>query len=436
MVDSPWNCAEGRDASEILAYLEGELSEKESSSLEVHLSSCRVCSEELQRLREVTTLLNAHPESFHPDAADLYRYVELEEDPEGQVSAHLQECLECRDAADVIREMIAVGEGVDASPRPMPAYLKRQVEELYPEPNAALKADQPLSWFAEFLSKPFHVPVLALGTAAALFIAALLVVPMWRAMKEVPQPGATPSQETPLASGQPTESAPKPAAPAVVPEEAPPAAGESRKLKSSQPARRMPSASEPQKQRDGRERARVGTYAAKPGRLHEEADQAASGRSSATEEQEAVGAIAPQRHAASGLPKPQVGEPPVALSPVQRPTVLVRIVGPEGRPLPALAPAIPADLRARYKFIDEAADKGHAPPTLEKKAEITRAKASGEAFRITIKVHETESGYTVEGRLLEKGSKAATKTVTDLDVPVEKLSEEVGRIVRDLLAGR
>jgi len=318
-----------------------------------------------------------------------------------------------------MREMLAVGRGKDLSPLRMPAELMSRLNDLFSGQSEDRSPAKPLSWLSEWLNKYTSVPVLALGTAAALLIAAVLIVPVWRSLKEPSQLDFGPSQEIPRPVSQSRDGMPKAAAPPAVPGEKPTEAPEPHKLEESKAARRLPSVSAHEKERE--ERAEAKTYAAKPGPLREEDEE--TGR---------IG-ISSRRDLAL--------KAPAAGLRMKRPTVLLSIDGPEGRPLPGLASAIPEALRQRFDFVNEAIEKPRVEKrkdtaSSEKMAERDLRKLPDQTIRITVKVTRTEHGLTVTAKLFEKGSVDETKSITDVDIPIEKLPEDVGRIVGDLLAGR
>jgi anti-sigma factor RsiW len=439
MTDSPPNCTDGRYAAEILAYLDGELSEQDRTAFEAHVQRCRACSEELQNLRAIRSLLRAHPESFHPDPAELYRYVAQGRVLDAATSAHLQDCEACRNAVDVIEEMMSVGARAPRTAGPMPTRLMRQLEALYPEHTSSRGVDQPVSWLAALLRRPFRVPVLAMGTAAAVVIAAFLVAPLWHTLKEVPQPGSIPSSEAPVPLTQPLEERSKDALQAT-PEEASPAAEEPRERKQ---FRALPGQGAPMatrlKEGEDSERVSTKTRAAKKAPSGQNVGEGAPGWS-LSPNGTIAGAPSPQSRAAAGLPKPQAAPPASAAYQSPRETVLLRVEGPEGQHLPALASSIPEEVRQRYNFVEEGGtrpqwEKGKGAGAPDKRTERDRGAASKAPMRITIRIHQTGGGYTVEGRLYEKGSMEETKTITDLDVPLEKLPQKVGGLVQDLLPG-
>jgi len=317
-----------------------------------------------------------------------------------------------------MKEMLVVGREKGSPPLRMPAELMSRLNALYSRQKEDHLPAKPLSRLSEWLNKYTSVPVLALGAAAALLISAALIVPVWRSLKEARQLEFVPSQEARPVS-QPEDARFRAAAPSRAPGETPPAAPESRKLKDSKIISPLPLDSAPEGEQDKLPKTRA--YSAKPGFLREEGEETASTGTSSRRD--------------------RAVKTPAAGLPMKRPPVLLSIEGPEGQPLPALASAIPAALRQRFDFVDQAVDEARAEKrkdigSLEKKAEHRLRKLPDRPIQITVKVTRTDNGFTVTAKKFEKGSTDATKSITDLDVPVEKLPEEVGRIVGDLLVGR
>ncbi len=204
-------CPEGWDATQLLAYVEGELEDSTCRRLERHVKVCPVCAEEMEALRRMDSLLKEHPESFHPDEEDLYGFVSSQRDPDGKIAAHLGSCGPCRNDAELLREMIA-HRASPADPLPeMPRSLLRELERSEPASSPGMGA-RLLSAAVELFGLPFRVPVLALASAATILIIAVVGLPMWRLFQEhrlaefssvqkqrvpaVIEPSATPEKET------------------------------------------------------------------------------------------------------------------------------------------------------------------------------------------------------------------------------------------------
>lgn len=197
MMYSEFTCPDGRDVSELLAYVEGELDASSRRSLEKHLMSCRACSGEVASLRRMAHLLRDYPESLHPDEVELHRYVYSGEDPGSHIASHVAWCEDCNQDVRMLEEMLLLKDELPDHRQPLPKSLIRRLEEVH-----SVRGDRPgllksLSAFLRGLvSQPFRAPVLALGTAAAVLIIAVVSIPMWQSYKEaiVPAPTATPEQ--------------------------------------------------------------------------------------------------------------------------------------------------------------------------------------------------------------------------------------------------
>ena len=172
-------CREGWELPELLAYVEGEMPEPAGRSLALHLRSCAVCSSEVESLRKLHGLLRSHPESFHPDAGELFRFVSTGSDPEAWIAEHVDTCPECREDVELVRQMIAVGPESPRSGRAMPESLIRRLKALHGVRKGRGRASNLLSHLKERTRTWFRPPVLALGTAAAMVIIAVLILPRW-----------------------------------------------------------------------------------------------------------------------------------------------------------------------------------------------------------------------------------------------------------------
>lgn len=193
MTLSPNVCPEGWEAAQLLAYIEGHLEPEVEKDLVQHLQECRVCSLELESLRRLDSLLRVHPETFHPDDEELYRFASEQADPGGHIALHVETCSECEANLGVLREMIGL-RAAEPGHSKMPQALEREVERIHGGDIRPGKRSL-ISVFSDLLRKTFSVPILALGTAAAVLILSVFVIPMWRALKEIPTPAAVPPAE-------------------------------------------------------------------------------------------------------------------------------------------------------------------------------------------------------------------------------------------------
>ncbi|MFH1117520.1 MAG: zf-HC2 domain-containing protein [Pseudomonadota bacterium] len=183
-----FRCPKGREVSDLPAYVEGDLDASAREVLEEHLKLCRACSEEVASLRRMILLLRGRPESLHPDEVELHNFVSHGEDPAGRIAAHLAWCEDCREDIRMLEEMLSVSGGTQADRNVMPQALVDGLKEVYPSRERA-GLPTPLSALLKgLLSQPFRAPVLALGTAAALLVIAVVSVPMWRTYKDTAVP--------------------------------------------------------------------------------------------------------------------------------------------------------------------------------------------------------------------------------------------------------
>ncbi|MEW6112804.1 MAG: zf-HC2 domain-containing protein [Thermodesulfobacteriota bacterium] len=216
-------CEVGPDDTRLLAYLEGALSDEKAHEIDAHLQVCPACTKELELLQRMISLMETHSTAFHIDEAALYRFVVHREDPQGTVAQHLSACEDCRADVDALREMLQIDAATTPVVGPMPESLRARLEAL----QAAEKVhEERVPWFARLRDKLGElfgpVPTLAFGTAAALVILAVLLVPLWPKIEELTQQtarvGKTQKEEqVPLADTKLEEAAPS--APAEQPQE-------------------------------------------------------------------------------------------------------------------------------------------------------------------------------------------------------------------------
>jgi anti-sigma factor RsiW len=185
-------CKVGPDDTRLFAYLEGALSDEEAHEINAHLQICPACARELDLLRRMISLMESHATAFHIDEAALYRFVAQKEDPEGLIAQHLSTCEDCREDAEVLREMLQADVATAPAVEPMPDALRARLEasRVVDKVN-----EERVPWFSRLREKIRDlfgpVPTLAFGTAAALVILAVLLVPLWPRIEEVTQQTAT-----------------------------------------------------------------------------------------------------------------------------------------------------------------------------------------------------------------------------------------------------
>ncbi len=195
MTSSGPDCPEGRDPAQILAYVEGDLDQATSSELEAHLRTCDFCSSEYESLRKADQLLKVHSDAFHPDEEELYHFVSTGEDVDKRISLHLASCQDCSDDVDLLREMLQAGAQTPAHAPEMPHSLISQLEQLHTAPKTQGLLERLYASVTELMRLPFQMPVLALGTAAAVVVFVIVSIPLWRTFKPIAPPSVTAPQE-------------------------------------------------------------------------------------------------------------------------------------------------------------------------------------------------------------------------------------------------
>ncbi len=189
MTEPREKCPGGLDPELLLAYLEGGLERSVRREVEEHLKGCSFCSKELELMGRMGSLLSSHPEVFHPDEEELYRLVAVGEDRDGLIAGHLETCADCREEAEMLRENLSQEKEAFRSEATLPAYLAAELDRFYPTESSHRRtwAGLPAA-LGQWLTDLFRRPILAMGTAAALLLVAVLVIPMWRTFKSVPHP--------------------------------------------------------------------------------------------------------------------------------------------------------------------------------------------------------------------------------------------------------
>jgi len=436
-------CREGRYPALLLDYVEGKLAATQVRQLEDHLKLCSYCRAELESLRRVDALLKKHKDAFHPDEEELYRFAAQGHDPRGEVSSHLQQCEDCREAADLLREMVSIGAEIPTTPPEMPSSLRSRLGLPRPSARVLTGQDRPVrERLSDLFRLPFRAPALSLGTAAAILIIAAVSVPMWKAFKEVPAPvPATPSVDStvalppaglrfkaekhegvPVTRGATTPTTPEPA----------PNTG----IDISRPAR-VPSVTEKKKGRAVlRKEEVIGSGAG--ARDTAEKPPGAPRKSDLPESELFVsaGRTRDQSHSLFGSPAEKVAQAPQASQPAP---VMVRIVDQEGRDIEwlKLAPRLVAG--GRYEIVqpDEKSDKS---AFMRQKAEPGQRSSAGlrgdvpkGGYLILVEVRQFDDSYDVHARLLELPANREKKQVEVSRLSRDQLLEKIDGLVNSLL---
>lgn len=176
MNDEEFLCPQGWDESELLAYLEGDSAPETALRLIEHLDSCPACTGAMKRLRLVRDLLESAPDAFHPSAEEIYWFALNGADPDSLLAEHMEGCESCRREASALKDTLWA---MDIPEATMPASLEKIIDYEYPAARSAW-VNRLLERLSQLTSALMRRPLLAVSTAAAALILAVLIVPMWR----------------------------------------------------------------------------------------------------------------------------------------------------------------------------------------------------------------------------------------------------------------
>ena len=157
----------------LLPYLEDRLVPEDKALINDHLESCGECARELRQLNHLAHLLTTNKNAFCPESWALYQCVENGVDPDGKIAAHLEHCSLCQEEVVAYKTV--------CTETALPEYLKDEVARQF-RPRSACAAiyDEKRSFAAliDKLKSLFSVPVMALGTAAAAILVAVMLYPV------------------------------------------------------------------------------------------------------------------------------------------------------------------------------------------------------------------------------------------------------------------
>jgi hypothetical protein len=427
-------CQDGWEPAEVLAYVEGEMSEAVSRDFARHLKNCPACSAEVESFRELDRLLKSHPESFHPAADKLYGFVSTGSDPEGRISEHVASCPECRADVELVRHMLEVGPETPGMRRPMPAPLVEKLEALYGAPTRSEQTKTVMSWLAEKVGiSPFRLPVLALGTGAAALIVAVLVIPLFTASLKTLQQADIPPEEKPIphagslmplpkdhqaelnASREREQAKDQPAAEAPKLEKRTAPAPEERKLATEpKPALKGITGRGEQFRKNARRQDSPASLEGPSQQLPAAPPSKSKVRSRAKQSDAAVPAT------------------PGVLSPTRIP-IAVKILDSEGAAVPWVKFIVPQGLSEAYEF-SEAPDRG--PDEVTGKMSPGRAPARETAQKglvIRFRLAVAGENFNIQGELLERGASQPNTSLTVTNVSREDLPNQVSLMTAKLL---
>ncbi len=439
-------CPQKWDQAQLLAYIERDMDKSVREELEAHLKSCETCASEVESLRKMNFLLKHHTGIFHPDEQQLYRYAIAGEDPDGEIEFHLGECESCQEDVTLLKEMMNVRSAPPEKIPTLPKKLLRRIEQLYPATASESIWKRLYSAAEELFSAPFRTPKLALGTAAALVVLAIISIPLWEAFKSAPRPGLDVSvQESP--SQKPEEVAPSgtnqyrqdlekgklvkkperfraepeggsgaPLSPAPAMRYAPeqrfeksdhPSEGRVSSKLEGAPAQMAPSptvkmqshpstvGAVPQTEKEGLVQPRASRPAMPASPMKK---QATKQRYPTTVEQA----------------KPEAAGPPSSVSDSRIP-VRIEILDSEGKSIPGIKFQFPEDLESRYRL---------------------QGTESASIYRITIWIKKRAGEFDLSASLFEPNSTRASRTVQALAVPDRDWQDRIPSLISSLLENK
>jgi len=156
----------------LLSYLEDTLPPEDRAMVAQHLGTCEECSNELKVLDHMTRSLRNRKDAFCPEPWELQEYADRGRDPEGKLAGHLAKCRLCSEELQSFR--------LGAEDGRAPFTLRVAFRENFPEKHPEAADEGPkglLSTISQWLSPIFRVPVMALGTAAAVVLVVVLMYP-------------------------------------------------------------------------------------------------------------------------------------------------------------------------------------------------------------------------------------------------------------------
>jgi hypothetical protein len=429
--------------------LEGDLDDGARLELERHIGECPVCSSEIEILRQADLVLKKHPEVFHPDEADIFRFASEGVSPEPAVEAHLRSCEECGKAARAIADWTASDAHQMTRTVRIPDALARRLDRLYAK-EAGRRSFSEL--IAELVRVPFRAPALALSTVAALVVVAVLAVPVWRSFETrslmkvpledstVSMPGEGTLREEPSAVKaedkdyrQDQEPSQQAAAPAPIQREP--------KLKRGiGPAAPLLYGKHPLSESDevGGVRKPAGEPAPSPeiplGDSPREPSFSVARRVAPQALPEGAGKIAPVRERAKFRDVPVAGREREE----SRARVQVRITDPEGNSVPWIRFEAPGALKERYTFLIPAIaskdGKESVPASTDTREAVFGPGAQTSAdLVVRIVVERTGEGYHLTA-VLSGGPSGQPRTTQDVsNVSRERIEVAISSLVTSLL---
>lgn len=196
MTTNSSGCPHGWEPTQLMAYVEGALSQEEEREVETHLQECTWCRKEAESLADAHNLLLNNPLVFHPDSEELVRFVAQGEDPESETASHVKSCRQCAHDVEFVRKMQEEGFKLPESIPRMPRSLMKRLEAEHGIASHEPRPESLVSKILHLMESRFRIPMLAVGTAAAVVVIVALFLPRTAVFHEVPRaPGLSPPQE-------------------------------------------------------------------------------------------------------------------------------------------------------------------------------------------------------------------------------------------------
>jgi anti-sigma factor RsiW len=438
-------CPYGRDTSDLLAYVEGDLDQSARLELKRHLKKCPACAAEVASLARIGMILRTHSDAFHPDEDALHRFVANGEDPGKLIEAHLASCAQCREDVDLFREMISAVPGTAPASARMPRSFVRRLDLMYQGEKPPGPAARIGNFLWDLLKLPVRAPVLALGTAAAVLVIVVVTMPMWRTFKEVAQPRRVGPVEESRVVGE------------TIPVETEP--GE--RLREVGKARRShPMDKETTEKRPVAPALKAPAPSPLPGpRERDEQDQAMARTKRDLSHRPSKLRAAPverearRKHGKSGLmeayvskdSRPSMGaaEVPLQASPSSGGKsrgglipVRVSVIDSQGRQIPWLSFEPPPGLKSRYSFLGDVEPKKEALSAQRAPLEFNMRESgrrAGQGRLVLVRVTKSGDLYDVRASLFDSGSERETKVIEDFRVPEDQVRAKVHSMVMSVL---
>ncbi len=473
-------CPYGWEPAKLLAYVEGALSKEEESDVERHLKECSWCRVETASLSYAHNLLLKHPLAFHPDPDELVRFVAEGEDSESDIASHVKSCAHCSEDVEFLREMLEKGFDVPRQVPSMPQSLRERLQADHGRVTHEPEREDLIAKIINLVSSHFRIPMLAVGTAAAVVVMAALFLPRYAPFRGMPSvPVGSFEEKRPAAAKKPVggfspETA-KPQEPkrafADLEKDHDTTGSEDRSRRWEGIGDRPQGLASGKKETETFGAARTAEEASRPRRHFAAAEPSPeiqrglrgstvrkkenlretsprvqipalspSNREAAGEQQveNAGGWTRGRMHAPQEAPAPaRVAESQVA-APLKHEPMEVRIIDTAGRVIPWQEYALDSSLPAKPSAVSEVESPESRPiePADKAKQAFTKSRsgAKEEAIRpgrlLVIRIEKTGEQLSLEGKLFDRSTNSLLRTIREDNVSRKDLRARVERLVQ------